>query len=82
MDCHLKRVTPLEEVNEPLRQLCLQWATAVFAEKRHDMKENEGYRDAVAAGERFRVILLRSSVSTVHIAWADITVHSFTRELS
>lgn len=69
------------EVDEALRRVCLEWATASSAKKRHDVEERGRGRDAVAAGESFGAVPCPSVVSTVHAARAKPAIHPFRREL-
>lgn len=47
----MKCVLSLDEVNEAPTCVCLQWVTAGFAEKRHDVGEKVEDEDAVVAGK-------------------------------
>lgn len=72
---------PLDKLIEAPRCMCLQKATAGFAKKGQDVKEGGGDRDALAAGECYRVLPFQSTVCRVQVVWTSIAVHPFPAKL-
>lgn len=78
---YMNSVPLLDEEDEALRVLCLQWATAGIAKKGHStVKEGED-RDALVAGEWLGAIPFRSTVSTVHVFRANTETHPLTTKV-
>lgn len=48
---YIECVPHLEEADEAVSCLCLQWATAGSAEREHDVEKKSGDRSAVAASD-------------------------------
>lgn len=59
----------------------LRWAATKGGKNESDGGRVEGESNCTGAGEWFGVIRLESVLSTVHVVWARIAVHSSTAEL-
>lgn len=77
----MKCVPPLDHVDEALKCVDLQKASAGSAEKSLDVEKDEKNRDAVTANERFGLGSLQNTLSTVHVVRAITAVRPYTREL-
>lgn len=78
---YMECVPPLNNVEETLGCVCLQWATADSVEEQDGAERESGAEGGVVAGEWFGVIPFQSILSTVHIVRANIAVQPFTTEL-
>lgn len=69
-----------DKVHKAVSSLCPQSGTAGFVEDEHVAEKEKADGDAIAADERFGVILFQSAVCTVHNDWTIIAPHSLQRE--
>lgn len=79
---YVGRVTPLDDVDETLRRVGLQWATADFAEEEHDVEKKRGAGDTMVADECFGAVPFRSTVSMVLVVRTNTAMCPFTREVA
>lgn len=78
---YMECVPILDETDETLRSLCLQWVTGGSAEKKPDVKKEGGDRYVAAAAEWYGVYSFQGVVSTVHNARENTAVRPFTKKL-